>query len=231
MMGSKVELFAQIRRDARVEGMSIRALARKHGVHRRTVRQALSSAEPPPRKTPERSSPRLDRFKAAIDEMLRSDLDAPRKQRHTATRIRERLAIEHDAVELSYSTVRDYVRVRRAQIEVEAGRRTEVFIAQDHAPGAEAEVDFGEVWVILGGVKTKCHMFVYRLSHSGKAIHRVYPTGGQEAFLEGHVEAFRELGGVPTRHIRYDNLTSAVVAVLQGGDRRRQENPDRKSVV
>ncbi|CAM5492835.1 Transposase OS=Tsukamurella paurometabola (strain ATCC 8368 / DSM / CCUG 35730 / CIP 100753/ JCM 10117 / KCTC 9821 / NBRC 16120 / NCIMB 702349 / NCTC 13040)OX=521096 GN=Tpau_0221 PE=4 SV=1 [Tsukamurella paurometabola] len=68
-------------------------------------------------------------------------------------------------------------------------------------------------------------MFVYRLSHSGKAIHRVYPIGGQEAFLEGHVEAFRELGGVPTRHIRYDNLTSAVVAVLQGGDRRRQENP------
>lgn len=107
MMGSKVELFAQIRRDARVEGMSIRALARKHGVHRRTVRQALACAEPPPRKIPERSSPRLDPFKAAIDAMLRSDLQAPRKQRHTATRIRERLAIEHNAVELSYSTVRD----------------------------------------------------------------------------------------------------------------------------
>lgn len=58
MMGSKVELLAQIRRDARVEGMSIRALARKHGVHRRTVRQALSSAEPPTRKRPERLSPR-----------------------------------------------------------------------------------------------------------------------------------------------------------------------------
>lgn len=67
--------------------------------------------------------------------MLCSDLDAPRKQRHTATRIRERLATEHAAEELSYSTVWDYVRVRRAQIDLEASRRREVFIAQDHAPG------------------------------------------------------------------------------------------------
>ena len=90
--------------------------------------------------------------------------------------------------------------------------------------GREAEVDFGEVYVILDGVKTKCHMFVYRLSHSGKAIHRVYPTGGQEAFLEGHIEAFHALSGIPTRHIRYDNLTSAVVQVIHGGDRLRDEN-------
>ena len=67
-------------------------------------------------------------------------------------------------------------------------------------------------------------MFVYRLSPSGKAIHRVYPTGGQEAFLEGHIEAFHALGGIPTRHIRYDNLTSAVVQVIHGGDRLRDEN-------
>ncbi len=103
-------------------------------------------------------------------------------------------------------------------------RRVEAMVPQDHAPGAEAEVDFGEVYVILDGVKTKCHMFVYRLSHSGKAIHRVYPTGGQEAFLEGHIEAFHALGGIPTRHIRYDNLTSAVVQVIHGGDRLRDEN-------
>lgn len=223
-MGSRVQLYADIRRDARVEGLSIRELARKHGVHRRTVRQALAAAEPPPRKVPVRTAPRLDPYKAAIEEMLRYDLTAPRKQRHTATRILARLIDEHDAQGLSYSTVRDYVRVRRAQLDVEAGRRVEAVIPQEHAPGAEAEVDFGEVWVVLDGVKTKCHMFVYRLSYSGKAIHRVYPTGGQEAFFEGHIEAFHALGGVPTRHIRYDNLTSAVVQVIHGGDRRRQEN-------
>lgn len=167
---------------------------------------------------------RLEPFKAAIDAMLTEDTTAPRKQRHTARRILARLIDEHGAQELSYSTVRDYVRIRRAQVDVEAGRRVEVFIPQEHAPGAEAEVDFGELWVVLNGVKTKCHMFVFRLSHSGKAIHRIYPTQAQEAFLEGHIEAFNEIGGVPVRHIRYDNLTSAVTAVVFGQGRQRQEN-------
>lgn len=223
-MESRVELFARIRRDARVEGLSVRALAVRYGVHRRTVRQALDSAAPPERKQRQGVSWRLEPFKGAIDAMLIEDTTAPRKQRHTARRILARLIEEHGAQELSYSTVRDYVRVRRAQIDVEAGRRVEVFIPQEHAPGAEAEVDFGEVYVVLNGVKTKCHMFIFRLSHSGRAIHRIYPTQAQEAFLEGHVEAFKVLGGVPTKHIRYDNLTSAVTAVVFGQGRQRREN-------
>jgi transposase len=156
--------------------------------------------------------------------MLRQDLDAPRKQRHTARRVFARLADEHDTTGLSYSTVRDYVRRRRPEIDIEAGRLPEVFIPQEHAPGAQAEADFGEVWVTLAGVKTKCHMFTFRLSHSGKAIHRVYPTQAQEAFLEGHIDAFEDIGGVPTRHIRYDNLTDAVVKVIYGTGRQRTEN-------
>ena len=109
-MESRVELFARIRRDARVEGLSIRELARRYGVGRPTVRQALAQAKPPARKPRVRTAPRLDAFKAVIDEMLRQDLDAPRKQRHTARRIFARLAEEHGATELSYSTVPDYVR-------------------------------------------------------------------------------------------------------------------------
>ncbi len=96
-MGSRVQLYADIRHDARVDGLSIRELARKHGVHRRTVRQALAAAEPPPRKKPVRTAPRLDPYKPAIDEMLTYDLTAPRKQRHTATRILARLRDEHGA--------------------------------------------------------------------------------------------------------------------------------------
>lgn len=221
-MRARVELFAQIRRDARVDGASIRALAARYGVGRATVRTALSQAEPPPRKTPVRVSPRLEEFKPAIDAMLLEDVDAPVKQRHTARRVLARLVDEHGADALSYSTVRDYVRLRRP--EIDERRRADVFVPQEHAPGAEAEVDFGEVYVVLAGVKTKCYMFALRLSSSGRAVHRIYPTQAQEAFLEGHVDAFEEIGGIPTRHIRYDNLTSAVTEVLYGTNRRQTEN-------
>lgn len=223
-MELRVELFARIRWDARVLGLSIRELAREHRVSRRTVRQALAAAAPPARKAPVRRAPKLGPLKEIIDAILLADLDAPRKQRHTAQRIFDRLVDEHQAV-ISYSTVRQYVKARRAAIAVEAGQApVEVFVPQEHAPGAEAEVDFGDVYVDLAGVRTRCYMFAFRLSHSGKSVHRVYPTCGQEAFLEGHIEAFNALGGVPTRHIRYDNLTSAVTKVVYGAGRQRVEN-------
>jgi transposase len=193
-----VELFAAIRRDSRLEGLSVRALARKYGVHRRMVREALSSAWPAPRKKlPPRKS-RLDPFKHAINRMLVGDLDAPRKQRHTVKRIFDRLVAEHEMEGISYGTVADYVRWRRPQVRVEAGRGVlEAFVPQTHRAGADAEVDFGDVWINLAGESTKCYLFTFRMSYSGKAVHRVFAPCGQEAFLEGHVHALSVLGGVP----------------------------------
>ena len=75
--------------------------------------------------------------------------------------------------EVGYTTVCDYVSRRRPEIRIEEGRGpAKVFIPQHHPPGLEAEVDFGELWVRLAGVMTKCYLFVYRMSYSGKAVHR-----------------------------------------------------------
>lgn len=157
-----------------------------------------------------------------IDAMLREDLSAPRKQRHTVARVRERLRAEHGFGAGSYSTVASYVAGRRVEIAEQARehrRHLEGTVPQQHEPGAEAEVDFADVWVRLAGTPVKCHLFTLRLSYSGKAVHRVFATEAQEAFMEGHVEAFRVLGGVPTGQIRYDNLKPAVHRVLFGRSR------------
>jgi hypothetical protein len=113
---SRVELFEQIRKDRRVEGASIRALAYRHRVHRRTVRQALESAVPPPRKPyPRRPRPAIDAYAAVIDGWLLTDAKAPRKQRHTARRVWQRLVAEHGA-RVSEVTVSRYVARRRAEL-------------------------------------------------------------------------------------------------------------------
>ena len=220
---SRVDLYAAIRRDAKT-GLSKRALQRKHGVGYRTIVEALASAWPKEAKAPPKRGSRLDAFKPVIDSWLRDDLDAPRKQRHTATRIFHRLLDEHDATGVvSYGMVREYVATRRREIRVEAGREpADAFIPQEHLPGREAEVDFGEVVIRLRGELVTATMFSLRLSYSGKAVHRVSASAGQEAFFEGHAHAFRVLGGVPTGKIRYDNLKAAVAKVI-GFSRQRVE--------
>lgn len=149
---------------------------------------------------------------------LTEDLTAPRKQRHTARRVWQRLVAEHDA-RVSESAVRGMV----ARLKVEVGlKKKEVMIVQDHLAGVEAEVDFGECQAVIDGVAERVWVFHLRLSHSGKAVHFPYTNQTSESFLDGHVRAFEALDGVPAR-IRYDNLKPAVLRVLLG--RERLEHP------
>ena len=187
-----VEIYVRVRRACMVEGMSVREASRVFGLHRDTVRKMLAYSAPPGyrRQDPPRR-PRLEPFTGVIDAILEADRQVPRKQRHTAKRIFERLRDEH-GFDGQYTIVKDYVRERR--------RRTqEMFVPLSHAPG-HAQCDFGEARVIIGGVERKAHYLVLDLPHSDGCFVKAYPAETTEAFLDGPRLGFRLSGRRAPEH-------------------------------
>jgi len=210
----KVELYEQIRREYEFGAGTIQGVARKLGVHRRMVRDAVANALPARRKKPQRPRTKLGPATGFIDAILEADRKEPRKQRHTAHRIWRRVR-EELGVEVAERTVRQYVQRRKRELGVETA---EVFVPQSYGWGQEAQVDWYEAWAGLGGERVKLQVFAMRSMASGAAFHRAYRRATQQAFLEAHEEAFRYFGGV-FRRLRYDNLTAAVKRVLRGSRR------------
>lgn len=213
----RVELFEIMRKDHEF-GLSIRAIAEKRGVHRRTVRQALTSAVPPERKSPERHCPVMtDDLKAFIDGILVADREAPRKQRHSARRIWQRCTDELGSAAAEV-TVRRYVRGRRREL----GVGIHAFVPQHHAIGAQAEVDFYEAFIDFPFGRRKAKIITVRSEFSAASLHIAYPSQTQSALLEGIALGLEFLGGVFVR-MRFDNLTQAVARVLSGERRIEQD--------
>jgi transposase len=209
---AKVELFEEIRREYQFGAGTIKGIARKLGVHRRQVRQALADATPPVRRYRPRVKPRLGPVQAFIDDILTADRTAPRKQRHTAHRIHQRLIRECAAHPVAESTVRQYV---RSQKRAQGWSVRETCVPQSYTWGQEGQVDWYEAAADLGGVRTTLQVFCMRSMASGAAFHRAYPRATQQAFLEAHEHAFQYFGGVFAT-LRYDNLTSAVRKIVRG---------------
>ncbi len=192
--------------------MSERSAARHFGISRDSVKKMLSFSVPPGyRRTAPIKRPKLDGFTEIIDEWLRDDVGRPRKQRHTAKRIFERLRAEHGFAG-GYTIVKDYVREHRR-------RSREMFVPLHHPPG-HAQADFGEALVEIGGVEQKAHFFALDLPHSDACYVRAYPAATAEAWVDGHVHAFAFFGGVP-QSILYDNDRCLVARILPDGSRKR----------
>ncbi len=209
---ANVELFEEIRREYEFGMGTIQGVARKFGVHRRLVREALKQAIPTQKEAVPRCRPRLGPVVGFIDEILQADRQAPRKQRHTAHRIFTRLQAERPNTPVAESTVRDYVHQRRRALGLVS---QEVFVPQSYGWGVEGQADWYDAVAILGGEEVILQVFTLRSMASGAAFHRAYRRATQQAFLEAQELAFVYFGGVFHR-VRYDNLKAAVQRIVRG---------------
>ncbi len=213
----KVEEREAIRRAYYVEHKSIRAIAREFQHSRETVQQAVDDAAPQTYTLQQpRAAPRLGPYKTRIQELLAQNAALPRKQQYTSQRIYQLLRDE-EGYQGAASTIRGYIgQLRRA----EHAKRT-VYVPLAFAPGAAAQVDWGEATVLLAGTRQVVQLFVMELCYSRRTFVMAFPTQRQEAFFWGHVQAFHFFAGVPHTLI-YDNLKAAVYRILQGRQRQEQ---------
>jgi transposase len=206
-----MDLWVQVRRYVLAEGHSKRSACKAFGLNWRTMQKMLDHPEPPGyRQSKPASAKKIDRFLPILYQWLEEDRAAPRKQRHTAKRIYERLRDEH-RFEGGETIVKDAIRSWRKV-------HAQTYVPLSHPPG-EAQVDFGEASFYLNGVLTKAALFVMSLPYSDAVFIRAYPRECTESFQDGHVQAFVFFGGVPTR-ISYDNSRIAVKKFV--GPRKRE---------
>lgn len=196
-----VDEYDRIRYLFAVEGMSRREIARRLGVSRNTVKKyCRGECLPGERKPAQRECKITGPIRDVVSEWLREDESAPKKQRHTARRVYDRLRKEY-GFPGGQSTIRRLVREMRP--------KEKAYIPLEFDHGEAAQVDWGEATVIVAGEKRKAHIFCMRLCYSGAAFVTAFPNERTEAFLEGHKQAFEFFGGV-TRRLIYDNLRTAV---------------------
>lgn len=205
-----MEFWKNVRRQVLTGELSQRAAMRQYGLGWHTLKKILTHDAPPGyRLSRPRKKRTLEPFLPIIRQILENDRQAPKKQRHTAHRIFERLRDEHGYTG-GETVVKDAVRAWKQS-------HQEVFLPLSHPPG-EAQVDFGEATIRLAGQETKAALFVMTLPYSGAIFVQAFPRECSETFLEGHRRAFEFFGGVP-RRISYDNSAIAVIEVLQGRQR------------
>jgi transposase len=189
---------------------SKREILRHEGIHWETLKKILEHPEPPGYRLSEpRHKPKLGPYLERIAQIIEEDRLLPKKQRHTATRIYERI------LEMGYQG--KYTQVREAVRKVKRVTQ-EVFMPLIHRPG-EAQVDFGYALARISGEVRKVAFFVMVLPYSDVFFVMAFERECTESYWEGHVRAFEFFGGVPQR-ISYDNSKVLVSKIVGAHERK-----------
>ncbi len=161
-----MDQWIEIRQKVLVERVSKRQILCQTGMHWKTLQKILTHSSPPGyRRTKPIEKPKIAPFLEQIKQILQADREVPRKQRHTAKRIFERLRAE--GFDDGYTIVKDALRKLKAHSK-------EVFMPLIHRPG-QAQVDFGWAAVRMAGVLLKVAFLVIALPHSDAFFVMAFP--------------------------------------------------------
>jgi len=213
-----MDQYEYVRIAYRVYGKNISEISRETGHSRNTVKKAIREESWGYKERKHQPFPVLEPYLKIIDDWLKNDKKEPKKQRHTARRIFNRLVKEHD-YKGGESTVRRYVKMAKITLGIDVPK---AFIPCDPEAGYEAEVDWGSAKAIISGKEVRLKFFCMRSKYSGKHFVRFYLCERQQAFFDAHIHAINFFGGIFPVLI-YDNLTTAVQKVLKGKNRLEQE--------
>jgi len=198
------------------EGKSLREIAKIVGKNFRTVQKYAYMNDFTPKVEPnvnKESYPVLGKHIPAINEWLELDMSEPRKQRHTAKKIHDRL-LKEKGYKGSYSSVKRYVVKKRFLLT----KAREGYLPLDASPG-HAQVDFGEFkYYDFIGIAHKGHALIVSFPYSNAGWMQVFKSENQECLLTGLKRIFYHIGGVCVR-LKCDNMTTAVAQVLKGTER------------
>lgn len=212
-----VAILSAIRRWHLREQMSIRAIARRTGLSRNTIKKYLAGGIVEPRYPHRVSASKLDDFAVKLEGWLEAESGKGRKQRRNLKQIHA------DLITLGYGGSYDRVaafarawRQARQEAAQSAGRDT--FVPLIFASGEAFQFDWSEDWAVIAGERVKLQVAQFKLCHSRAFVLRAYPLQTHEMLFDAHNHAFRVLDGVPRRGI-YDNMKTAVDRVRRGKQR------------
>lgn len=150
-----------------------------------------------------------DEFKAIVDTILQEDLMVPKKQRHSAKKIFERLRDEYH-FKGAYRTVCNHVQISKEKLHQQGTATEESYERLSH-PGGEAQIDFCTYQIYKDEILQDYKLLVMSFPYSNNAFVQPMPAENQECFLEGLKMLFEKCGAVP-RRLWFDNLSAAVVS-------------------
>ncbi|HZK18593.1 MAG TPA: IS21 family transposase [Clostridia bacterium] len=200
------------------KGENISQIAKALNLNWKTVQKYVDKEDfnkPVPRPAGKKHlCPKLDAYKPVIDRWLEDDKQAPRKQRHTARKVHNRLKEEFAGFDCSYRTVASYYAVRHKEIfnNMKVG-----FLPLEHSPG-EAQADFGTADFYENGKRLTGKYLEVSFPCSNKGYLQLFYGENMECLLQGLDAIFRHVGGVPNE-IWFDNTKTIVTKVIRGGGR------------